>query len=129
MVLELSREGYLCKDNLIILSSTNTLERKIAILLLYGDDIIIKGDNIEEFDALKGYWGLEFELSSKKYFYKKHFYKKQILAILRALTYLFGMEVARNKTRISLSQRKYVLDLLQDTGMSLQTSSDSNGTK
>ena len=33
------------------------------------------------------------------------------------LTYFLGIEVVRNATGIHLSQRKYVLDLLKDTGM------------
>jgi len=37
---------------------------------------------------------------------------------LGSLKYFLGMEVARSKKGISVSQRKYVLDLLQETGMS-----------
>ncbi|CAL8167648.1 unnamed protein product [Prunus armeniaca] len=33
------------------------------------------------------------------------------------LKYFFGIEVARSKTGIFLSQRKYVMDLLTETGM------------
>uniref|UniRef100_A0A2N9ED05 Integrase catalytic domain-containing protein n=1 Tax=Fagus sylvatica TaxID=28930 RepID=A0A2N9ED05_FAGSY len=36
---------------------------------------------------------------------------------LGALKYFLGIEVARSRHGISLSQRKYTLDLLQDTGM------------
>lgn len=31
--------------------------------------------------------------------------------------YFLGMEVARNKTGISVTQRKYMLNLLKETGM------------
>lgn len=33
------------------------------------------------------------------------------------LNYFFGMEVARSKEFIMLSQKKYVLDLLKEIGM------------
>ncbi|PRQ56575.1 putative RNA-directed DNA polymerase [Rosa chinensis] len=36
---------------------------------------------------------------------------------LGQLKYFLGIEVARSKKGISLSQRKYVLDLLAETGM------------
>ena len=36
---------------------------------------------------------------------------------LGQLHYFLGMEVARSKRGISVSQRKYVLDLLAETGM------------
>jgi len=37
---------------------------------------------------------------------------------LGSLKYFHGIEIARSKKGISVSQRKYVLDLLQETGMS-----------
>ena len=36
---------------------------------------------------------------------------------LGALRYFLGIEIARSRRGISLSQRKYTLDLLSDTGM------------
>ncbi|KAL8101713.1 hypothetical protein AgCh_033560 [Apium graveolens] len=36
---------------------------------------------------------------------------------LGSLKYFLGMEIARTKDGVSMSQRKYVLDLLQETGM------------
>ena len=36
---------------------------------------------------------------------------------LGQLRYFLGIEIARNPTGIVLSQRKYVLDLLSETGM------------
>ena len=39
------------------------------------------------------------------------------MKVLGTLRYFLGMEVARNKIGISVSQWKYVLDLLKETGM------------
>ena len=36
---------------------------------------------------------------------------------LGTLKYFLGMEIARSKKGISVSQRKYTLDLLEETGM------------
>ena len=36
---------------------------------------------------------------------------------LGSMRYFLGMEVARNQKGISVSQRKYTLDLLKETGM------------
>ena len=73
---------------------------KITILIVYVDDIILTGDDSEEIERLKRNLALEFEMKD-----------------LGKLRYFLGMEVARNKTGISVSQRKYVIDLLQETGM------------
>ncbi|XP_059668794.1 uncharacterized mitochondrial protein AtMg00810-like [Cornus florida] len=70
------------------------------MLLVYVDDIIITGD-----DAL----GIaQVKLHLQKFFDVKD---------LGPLRYFFKIEVVRSRCGISLSQRKYVLDLLQDTGM------------
>ena len=36
---------------------------------------------------------------------------------LGSLKYFLGLEIARNKTNISLTQRKYALEVLKETGM------------
>ena len=73
---------------------------KIAILIVYMDDVIVTGNDHVELEALKKYLAAEFELKD-----------------LGTLRYFLGMEVARSKFGITISQRKYVLDLLKDMGM------------
>ncbi|WVZ66155.1 hypothetical protein U9M48_015421 [Paspalum notatum var. saurae] len=72
----------------------------ITILTVYVDDIIITGDDTEEIRHLKKELGKAFEVKD-----------------LGQLRYFLGIEVARSSKGIVLSQRKYVLDLLAETGM------------
>ncbi|KAI3456021.1 hypothetical protein Pfo_012684, partial [Paulownia fortunei] len=65
------------------------------------DDIILTGDDLPEMNRLKKSLSLEFEIKD-----------------LGSLRYFLGMEVARSKKGIVISKRKYVLDLLKETGMS-----------
>lgn len=71
------------------------------MLIVYVDDIILTGDDIEEMSSLKANLAKEFEIKD-----------------LGQLRYFLGMEIARSRTSIMVSQRKYILDLLKDTGMS-----------
>ncbi|XP_022853510.1 uncharacterized protein LOC111374981 [Olea europaea var. sylvestris] len=71
-----------------------------TILIVYVDDIILTGDNIGEMERLKKCLATEFEVKD-----------------LGQMRYFLGMEIARSKKGISVSQRKYILDLLAETGM------------
>ncbi|KAK2974112.1 hypothetical protein RJ640_025461 [Escallonia rubra] len=73
---------------------------KRTILIVYVDDIILTGDDYEEMNRLKTILTKEFEIKD-----------------LGKLKYFLGMEVARSNKGISISQRKYTLDLLKETGM------------
>ena len=73
---------------------------RITILAVYVDDIVITGDDTLEITRLKENLSKEFEVKD-----------------LGQLRYFLGIEIARSPRGIVLSQRKYVLDLLNDTGM------------
>jgi len=75
-------------------------EGKLTVLLVYVDDIIVTGSNLEEQQALKGNLAQNFEIKD-----------------LESLKYFLGIEVAYSKEGIFLSQRKYILDLLKETGL------------
>ena len=71
---------------------------KIAILIVYVDDIVLIGSE-EELERLKRRLVAEFEIKD-----------------LGALKYFLGMEFGRSKEDIFVNQSKYVLDLLSETG-------------
>lgn len=74
---------------------------KITALIVYVDDMVVTGNDHEEREALQNYLSKEFEMKD-----------------LGSLKYFLGIEVSRSCRGIFLSQRKYVLDLLKETGMS-----------
>ena len=76
----------------------HSTSNKVVILIVYVDDIVVTGNHEEEIRRLKVLLSREFEIKD-----------------LGSLRYFLGMEVARSKEGISVSQRKYFLDLLQDT--------------
>ena len=69
-------------------------------MIVYVDDIVVTGDDLEVIVLLKKSLSKEFEIKD-----------------LGVLKYFLGIEVARSKYRIFISQRKYVLNLMQETGM------------
>ncbi|XP_062109888.1 secreted RxLR effector protein 161-like [Humulus lupulus] len=73
---------------------------KMSILIVYVDDIIVTGNHSEEMILIKEMLAKEFEVKD-----------------LGALRYFLGMEFARSKRGISVFQRKYTLDLLNETVM------------
>ncbi|RVW66682.1 Retrovirus-related Pol polyprotein from transposon RE1 [Vitis vinifera] len=74
---------------------------KITTLIVYVDDMVVTGNDPEERKALQNYLSREFEMKD-----------------LGPLKYFLRIEVSRSSKGIFLSQRKYALDLLQETGMS-----------
>lgn len=79
----------------------SSTEGKISILIVYVDDIILTGNDVMEMSKLKESLASAFEIKD-----------------LGPLRYFLGMEVARSRKGIVVSQRKYILDLLKETGMS-----------
>ena len=73
---------------------------KKTILIVYVDDIILTGDNTVEMERLKMILAFEFEVKD-----------------LGFLKYFLGMEVVLFRKGISISQHKYILDLLEKNSM------------
>ncbi|RVW82645.1 Retrovirus-related Pol polyprotein from transposon RE1 [Vitis vinifera] len=73
---------------------------KLTTLIVYVDDMIITGDDSKEIARLQEQLASEFEMKN-----------------LGGLKYFLGIEVARSKRGIFLSQRKYILDLLTKVGL------------
>lgn len=72
----------------------------ITCLIIYVDDMIITGSDKEEIQALEEKLFGEFEMKD-----------------LGQLKYFLGIEVLRSKNGIFICQKKYILDLLAETGM------------
>nr|CAN69183.1 hypothetical protein VITISV_004340 [Vitis vinifera] len=85
-------------DHTIFFKQSN--DRRMTILIVYVDDIILTRDNTGEVERLKKVLATEFEVKD-----------------LGQMRYFLGIEVARSRKGISISQRKYVLDLLTETCM------------
>ena len=73
---------------------------KVIALIVYVDDMVVTGNDSMEITALQRKLASEFELKD-----------------LDNLKYFLGIEVVRSALGISLCQRKYVIDLLTETGM------------
>ena len=71
----------------------------IILLVVYVDDIIITGNDMVDISSLKSFLHGQFHTKD-----------------LGMLKYFLGVEAMRSKRGIFLSQRKYVLDLLSETG-------------
>lgn len=71
----------------------------IILLVVYVDDIVITGNDAAGISSLKTFLHSQFQTKD-----------------LGLLKYVLGIEVAKSRKGIFLSQRKYVLDLLSETG-------------
>ncbi|KAD4584477.1 hypothetical protein E3N88_22078 [Mikania micrantha] len=84
-------------DHTLFLKRRNN---RVTCLIIYVDDMVITGDDKEEMERLKKNLFAEFEMKD-----------------LGRLKYFLGIEVLRSKQGIFLCQKKYILDLLSETGM------------
>ncbi|CAL2259327.1 unnamed protein product [Prunus armeniaca] len=73
---------------------------KVTLLIIFVDDMIVTGDDTVKIEELQKRLASEFEMKD-----------------LGSLKYFLGVEVTRSKHGLFLSQSKYVMDLLADTGM------------
>ena len=71
----------------------------VTALLVYVDDIVVTGDDLQGMEALKRCLLQEFEIKE-----------------LNKVKCFLGIEVAHSRHGIFISQQKYVLDLLIETG-------------
>lgn len=69
-------------------------------LLVYVDDIVIASDNNQAISQLTAFLNSQFRLKD-----------------LGPLKFFLGLEFARNAKGISLCQRKYALEILEDSGL------------
>ena len=88
------------KARLVAKGFTKIHKGSILILLIYVDDILIASNNIEAVNTFKVFLDAKFKLKD-----------------FGTLKYFLGLEVARTEKGISLCQRKFVLELLSDTGL------------
>jgi Reverse transcriptase (RNA-dependent DNA polymerase) len=77
----------------------NHSDKSTTVILVYVDDIIITENNNEEIKKVKQSLKNEFDIKD-----------------LGTLSYFLGIEIAHSSKGLFLSQRKYVLDLLKETG-------------
>ncbi|XP_049934544.1 retrovirus-related Pol polyprotein from transposon RE1 isoform X1 [Nymphaea colorata] len=84
-------------DHSLFVKKTST---GTVIVLVYVDDIIVTGDDDQGISNIKDVLG-------------QHFVTKD----LGELRYFLGIEFARNQKGLIMCQRKYVTDVLQETGM------------
>ena len=85
-------------DSSLFIRQTST---SFIALLIYVDDVIIASNDLKEMDVVKKFLHESFTIKD-----------------LGELKYFLGIEVARSAKGIMLSQRKYALDVLKDSGVS-----------
>lgn len=75
-------------------------ENSFVAALIYVDDVIIVGNDVKKIKETKTFLNEKFSIKD-----------------LGPLKYFLGIEVTRTRDGIVLNQRKYILDILEDSGM------------
>ncbi|WVZ14716.1 hypothetical protein V8G54_012282 [Vigna mungo] len=90
--------GFLqsASDHSLFTKHTNS---NVTILVIYVDDIVLTGNDLTEITHITHLLDATFKIKD-----------------LGNLKFFLGLEVARNKEGISISQRQYTLDILKDEG-------------
>ncbi|KAF5477792.1 hypothetical protein F2P56_004406 [Juglans regia] len=83
-------------DSFLFIKKT---ENSFIALLIYVDDVIVASTNVELISVVRNFLHKSFTIRD-----------------LGELKYILGIEVARSAKGIVLCQRKYALDILQDSG-------------
>jgi hypothetical protein len=78
----------------------HSTQGNVTALIVFVDNIVLTGSDDGQIQNLKHRLANEFEIKDSG-----------------SLKYFLGIEVARSKHGIFISQRKYILDLLKETGM------------
>lgn len=86
-----------CADHSLFIHRTGDV---FVAALIYVDDVLLTGNDLELMQRIKQFLDHQFSIKD-----------------LGPLKYFLGIEVARTRDGIVLSQRKYVLDILEDSGM------------
>lgn len=94
------RNGYKQSQGVHTLFIKHSSQGKVTTLIVYADDIVVTRDDLEEVGRLRAYLANKFEIKD-----------------LESLIYFLGIEVARSKQCIFISQWKYVLDMLKEVGL------------
>ena len=92
--------GYKQRQGDHTLFIKHSISGGVTALIVHVDDIIVTGNNEKEKNILKQCLAKEFAIKD-----------------LGKLKYFLGIEVARSKQGIFISQHKYVVDLPRETGM------------
>ncbi|KAE8702231.1 Detected protein of unknown function [Hibiscus syriacus] len=79
---------------------TKSQGSKVVIMLIYVDDLLITGNNNGLIEELKGILNKNFKMKD-----------------LGELRYFLGLEMLRSAKGIIISQRKYALELIEETGL------------